>query len=578
MLTTSELKILKQFHSKLEEVNECTPLIRPDNFEWDTSSVELRLCICIESHALSRMEQNHIKNIFENDIETAQDYLANRIKNTSNYLLKARYYHLLHVLSNRHRDILQAIENYKIALDILLVNDPDKNKYVDFQEILDIVIQLCLKFKYKIDELKEQINNYLISDNAYPRLKTWIIKSISTSNLFRVKELQHIITLCYNLSHTETEHRFIEINLQLGLALSTRLQDSKNQKIFNELLGDNDYKLLRTFDGNPENMPIPHQNCYHLINIIQYYKNSKNLEKRDRALLEYNSNKKQCKFLKISAPSDVERDSEKREALEYLLLSIISSSTNSIISELIHTVNLPIIPDELLERSRKEREKQIFLPFGSVKHDLNNNHKEITNDERFAFDVYSIYLSITVNLTIEIIMTCLMNRKLSYKKMERFLLTKSFFGEKLYITRNGIDHSYTWFSLIDIGLENFFNQCNLFLRRKTTDWRFTIDFLTLKFEGLLRDIVGLTNGVITKVEKNGDTSELLLDDLLRSKSLEIVFNRDDLNLFLFVFTNKGHNIRNYVAHSFYKPHDYTIQKAVMVLLCILRLAKFNYRR
>ncbi len=52
MLTTSELKILKQFQSKLEEIDECTPLIRPDNFDWDTRSGELRLCICIESHAL----------------------------------------------------------------------------------------------------------------------------------------------------------------------------------------------------------------------------------------------------------------------------------------------------------------------------------------------------------------------------------------------------------------------------------------------------------------------------------------------------------------------------------------------
>jgi hypothetical protein len=576
-LSALESNILKQFYVKLEAIDECIPLIQPDNFDWDNSSQALRLRVSIEFNALTRINPEHIREIFADCSDTVHQYLIERIGTATNSLLKAKYFHLLYCLTTNNKDINQAIEEYKSALNICLKIQQDQNRHIKFQKILDVIIYLTKNSKYKIKELKEQIHSYLKSPEIYDRMKTWIIISISESNLFKVKELDYVPQLCIHLSKNETEHRFIEINLEVGLEISIKLQDIENQKIINGLLGDNEYKQIRTYDGRPESIVIPHYNSNTYIKIIQYYKNAKNAEKRDKAILEYNSNKKLCKFLKITSTIKTTNAIELQSVMEKLFFAIIGSSTSQILAELISGNNLFFIPHQLLDKSKVEKDKIPDL-FKSVLHDINNNSKEIDKKEHIAFTTYSVCLSRTISFTTDIIMSSLLKNKLTYNKVEKILSAGSFLGQELTITRDGEDSAYTWFSMIDIGLRDFFKQCNFLLKNQKPDWRFSIDFLSLKFEGILRDMVGLVDGVITKVDNKGNTSDMLLDDLLRSNAIEKVFNKDDINLFQYIFTSKGYNIRNNVAHSFYKPHDYTINKAVLVFLCILRLAKFNYIR
>ena len=185
-------------------------------------------------------------------------------------------------------------------------------------------------------------------------------------------------------------------------------------------------------------------------------------------------------------------------------------------------------------------------------------------------------MEVNIRFIIDVIRSSIESKKLSNSKLSNFLNKHTFFGQELKVSRaDEVDISYTPFEQIDFALKSFFQQCNNLKLGKRQDWRIPIDILSLKFEGILRDIIGLACGVITKVDNKGNTSELLLDDLLRCDFFSTVFDEDDKNLFLFTFTNKGFNIRNNVAHSFYKPQDYTIYKAVLVLISILRLAKFD---
>ena len=61
----------------------------------------------------------------------------------------------------------------------------------------------------------------------------------------------------------------------------------------------------------------------------------------------------------------------------------------------------------------------------------------------------------------------------------------------------------------------------------------------------------------------------------REPCLLQIFKKEDIEFFEYVFTAKGCNIRNNVAHAFYLPVDYGTTEATLVFLCILRLTMFK---
>lgn len=574
-LSLEEQNIFNNFYLKLEKIEECFVLIQLDNFDWNIASDELRLMLSIEYNSLSKLNVDHIQGIFNDRKAVVEEYLNERINETQNHLLKAKYNHFLYCLTKYNLFGNKAIEEYQKTLDLYINNQTQEGVSINFQDVYDIVVHLTNSTTYKVEEFKKQTRNYLNNSFIHSRIKTYIITSISNSTLFKVTELNYIPKLCCELAKNENKHRFIEINLQLGLDIAKKLQNSEMQKTINEQLGDNEYKNIKQYDGKIESIVIPHQNRQVYKKIIQYYKHANNINKHDKAILEYNENKKNCKLLKFF--SKIENSEEKKRIYEELFFSIINSSTKNILYQLILGNNLMFIPDEYLEKYAEENKNNYIYKFFKLNRiDINNNEKDIEAKEHLRFQLYSLSLSDVLLFYYNVIMKSFAIKKFSYNKVAKELSSNLFFGPELTITRNDQNLLYTWFTMIDIGLKSFFEQLNLILKNKQPDWRFSIDFLSLKFEGILRDIVGLLSSIITKLDKKGNTTDLLLEDLLRSDSLDKVFNKDDINLFQYTFTSKGYNIRNNVAHSFYKPQDYTWYKATLVLLCVLRLAKYNF--
>ena len=152
-------------------------------------------------------------------------------------------------------------------------------------------------------------------------------------------------------------------------------------------------------------------------------------------------------------------------------------------------------------------------------------------------------------------------------------MQKTAFGIEFDLVRGESILKYTWLSLVDAGLAEFFKQFKKEINNKQSDWRITIDFLAPKFEAILRDIVENAGGEVTRVKDNGDTELKPLEELLSSTVISEIFNADDLLLFRHTFSKVGYNIRNDVAHGLYKPCDYTLPRAILVFLCILRLNK-----
>jgi hypothetical protein len=101
-----------------------------------------------------------------------------------------------------------------------------------------------------------------------------------------------------------------------------------------------------------------------------------------------------------------------------------------------------------------------------------------------------------------------------------------------------------------------------------------VDSLTAKFEGALRDFIRLQGGTTT-IEKRGELQEQLLEELLQNKIITELFSKEDISLFTYVFTKKGWNIRNNIAHCFYPYSSYSFDKATLVFICILKLGRYK---
>ncbi|MBB3895014.1 DUF4209 domain-containing protein [Bacteroides pyogenes] len=111
------------------------------------------------------------------------------------------------------------------------------------------------------------------------------------------------------------------------------------------------------------------------------------------------------------------------------------------------------------------------------------------------------------------------------------------------------------------------------MNEKEVDWRFCIDFLTPKFESIIRMIAQKLGIPITEVFDNGTSQLKTLEKILQEEKIKDIFNDDDLFLFKHTFIKEGMNIRNNVAHGLLMPVDYTAGKAMLVFLSVLRLSK-----
>ena len=102
-----------------------------------------------------------------------------------------------------------------------------------------------------------------------------------------------------------------------------------------------------------------------------------------------------------------------------------------------------------------------------------------------------------------------------------------------------------------------------------------MDSLTLKFEGVLRDFILLSGGNTTK-SVEGNIQEQLFSDLIDNPTISQYFNENDIELFKFTFMKKGKDLRNNIAHSFMNYSDYSLENAILVFFCFLRLGKYQF--
>ena len=215
------------------------------------------------------------------------------------------------------------------------------------------------------------------------------------------------------------------------------------------------------------------------------------------------------------------------------------------------------------------------LGFSDRLKDINGNSRDAGDDYQ-VWQKYEVWLlNIVRNPIMELILMAVKQKKMTYAKVKTWMNRATCFGIPIEYPRNNEVATASWFSQIDYAIKALLQQYQHTLDNKPTDWRLPIEVLSIRFEGILRSIVAYQGGQTTNIGRGGNTTEALLDKLLREPCLLQVFAKEDIEFFEYVLTTKGLNIRNNVAHAFYIPQDYGITYATLVFLCVLRLAKFR---
>lgn len=507
------------------------------------------------------------------DKEKALAYFDKRIATTGNSFLVYRYSYFAYLLSNNKQYAEKAVD---ALIDSLLGLLPEKkddypSRAKDAIENLQV---LSKRIKYRQKEAGEIMWRILNGDYGC-RTKLVILEDAQQNAFFSAKEAERVAEKCKQLLPLAPEH-WDEKCCEVGLHYAAKLQAKGKgyMAYFNEALGDMQMKKLFDITSEPNNIALPHLNDSHLEKAMRFFKEAGATSKMLEAQRQYTANKKNLKYLHIVSSKETNKD-----VVAYFN-HLNENLLNGKYSFLMWNLALPVqffFPSlkMIMERMPEDELTTEQLGFSDKIKDINGNTQDAGDNFRM-WKKYEVWLlNIIRNPVLNLILTAVKQKKITYAKVKTWMTRATCFGIPIEYPRNNEVVTASWFSQIDYAVKALIQQYQRALNNKPTDWRIPIEVFSIRFEGILRTIVADQGGKTTKIDRNGNTSEALLDSLLREPCLLKVFAEDDIEFFEYVLTSKGLNIRNNVAHAFYIPQDYGMTYATLVFLCVLRLAKFR---
>jgi len=190
----------------------------------------------------------------------------------------------------------------------------------------------------------------------------------------------------------------------------------------------------------------------------------------------------------------------------------------------------------------------------------------------YRFDMY--FKTIKLNLVLEDLIT---TNKISYKDISKYIMNNTWLSNTI---KNKYEMEYTYSNMINILLAEYFKIFDKhlsFIELKHTDFFMLIDSMTLKLEGLIRELFTLKNyPTIVPNNEEGTAKEKDLNGLLHDENIKTFLDDDELMFYKYLFIEQeGVNLRNRIAHSLFFEQEYDMGLTHLIVLALLRLFKFN---
>ena len=199
-----------------------------------------------------------------------------------------------------------------------------------------------------------------------------------------------------------------------------------------------------------------------------------------------------------------------------------------------------------------------------------------------GFNSYQIYFNaISIQYLNQIFLKGQNNSKINYESLKDYFENYTWYSLiNNVIKPNSSDCSFKWLDFILPPLELFFEQSEKDIKNginSKEQYILIIDSLALKFEGVLRDFSNRIGAQI--IEANELNTEMRIDfeKLFENEKFKELVPEYDVAFFKYLFTRKGLNIRNNVAHSFYTPNDYSVSIIWLLICAYLKLGNFEFK-
>jgi hypothetical protein len=520
------------------------------------------------------------------------EYLIMRLDSTNNDLLKARYAHILWRSPRKHGKYADlAVVSYSKLVKIYEEKDekePAQHFGLDVLRCIENAYVIACQVNCNIDDIKSEVKRIVKSFNfnsssSFAVRANLIELMLNEKKHFSKDDFNGFQDVC-----SQTANSLTSVNNLNGAIDMLDLGEKVDAK-----LGIRTYEWVRKKaelyenlmnQRNPGDLAKPHF-CQLAIENYKKVGETSKVEELEKKYIEFkNSMEFQSFEFKVDL-TQVIRKSQK------LAEELVKTGSDEIIRFLMFQKDLLPRYKDVEKDAEEQNKKSVFQQFAPIAIMDQRGHAAQHFSDEDEKKYYAILEEYTRQIELNkryfinaIFFAGIQQDKLSAQILLEFLKKHSWFGKdllkKLHTNR---EITYNWLTLIAPSLNEYFFQMRLYFTNPTNHPNLVlpIDSLTLKIEGLLRDLCDFANISTFQPSKDSKgrniTREKDVHALLYEDRIKEMFDGDDLLFFKFLLVEQaGYNLRHKIAHSLMFFQEYSIDSMHLLILALLRLGKYDF--
>jgi ribosomal 50S subunit-associated protein YjgA (DUF615 family) len=525
--------------------------------------------------------------------ERTYAYLIERLSATRSPLTKARYSHLLWLSPKKHSKYAEvAIDSYLELIKIYEKKDldkPEEHYGLDVINALRNAFFIGCRVKYKLADIKSEIirliNRFNIKSSSTFALRFNLIDlMLSEKKMFSNNDFLGIENICWELSKLDVERGNIHGAIKL-LELGEKIDMCLNQKSkdWRKRIAEAYENLMDKAEDGKNLAAISF--CQQALENYKKLKDSKKIQELEKRYLEL---KDSMELAKIEKKIDLTDHIKKCKKIASEIVN--REQAKGIIELLMLSKDLlPKYKDMEKYANDVGKDTVIFQFIPEFVMDQRGHmaqHFTEQNEKRYRriLEMYEWEIRFNKIFMIrEIFFKAVNEKKLSGETLLEFFGEESWFGKNLKRKVGNEEIQYSWLNLIAPSILNFFNILNYsFLNpSEPLNLVLSIDSLTLKLEGLLRDMCEFS-GVATFFQTENKKRRPIIREkdlhrLLYEEKIIELFDEDDLLFFKYLLVEKaGLNLRHRIAHSLLYFQEYSVDIMLLLIIALLRIGKYDF--